>query len=166
MQKLTPKQAAFCQEYVLDLNATQAAIRAGYSKKTANEQGAQQLVKLSVQGEIRRLLDERTRRVEVDADFVVGALVENVQRSMQAVGVLDSEGNPIGQYRYNGAVANKALELLGRHFGMFIDKHEIERSQQPDAIFIAKLLAQAEKRTCVIDAEYIENVANGQNLES
>ena len=162
MQKLTPKQTAFCQEYVLDLNATQAAIRAGYSQKTANEQGTQQLVKLSVQSEVKRLLDERARRVEVDADFVVRALVENVQRSMQAVAMLDSDGNPIGEYRYNGAVANKALELLGRHLGMFIDKHEIERSQQPDAIFIAKLLAQAEKRTCVIDAEYIDRVANGQ----
>ena len=164
MQKLTPKQTAFCQEYVLDLNATQAAIRAGYSKKTANEQGARALAKVSVGTQVKRLLDERTRRVEVDADFVVRTLVENVQRSMQAVGVLDNEGNPIGQYRYNGAVANKALELLGRHLGMFIDKHEVEHSQRLDAIFIAKLLAQAEKRTCVIDAEYIEKAANGQDL--
>ena len=124
-QTLTPKQAAFCREYVVDLNATQAAIRAGYSRRTANEQGAQNLAKLSIRAEVGRLLAERAQRVEVDADFVVRALVENVQRSMQVVPVLDGEGNPIGQYRYNGAVANKALELLGRHLGMFTDKQEI-----------------------------------------
>ena len=162
-QELTPKQSTFCREYVVDLNGTQAAIRAGYSPRSANEQAARALAKANIRAEVNRLLDERTQRVEVDADFVVRALVENVLRSMQAIPIRDSEGNPNGEYRYNGAVANKALELLGRHLGMFTDKHEIEHSQQPDANFIAKLLAQAEKRTCVIDAEYIERVANGQD---
>jgi len=54
-------------------------------------------------------------------------LVENVQRSMQAVAVRDSEGNPI-EYRWSGSVANKALELLGKHLGMFMDKQEIAHS--------------------------------------
>ncbi len=48
MSDLTPKQARFVEEYLLDLNATQAATRAGYSKKTANEQGAQLLAKLRI----------------------------------------------------------------------------------------------------------------------
>jgi phage terminase small subunit len=48
MDKLTPKQLAFCQEYVVDKNGTQAAIRAGYSENSANEQAAQLLAKLSI----------------------------------------------------------------------------------------------------------------------
>jgi phage terminase small subunit len=57
--KLTTKQKIFCQEYLIDLNATQAAIRAGYSKRTANEQGSQNLAKLSIQNCITDLMTER-----------------------------------------------------------------------------------------------------------
>jgi phage terminase small subunit len=60
MSKLTDKQEMFCKEYLIDLNATQAAIRAGYSKKTANEQGSQNLVKLSIQKRIAELKEEGT----------------------------------------------------------------------------------------------------------
>lgn len=143
---LYPKQAVFCREYLIDFNASAAARRAGYSERTANEQGSRLLTKASVQMEIRRLIDERTRRVEIDADWVVKNLVENVQRSMQAVAVRDSEGNPI-EYRYNGAVANKALELLGKHLGMFLDKHRIEQGVQQSDNFpsLSELLMQVEE---------------------
>jgi phage terminase small subunit len=155
---LTAKQTAFCREYLIDFNATQAAIRAGYSPRTANEQGARLLAKASLQVEIRRLVDERAKRVEVSADFVVRTLVENVQRSMQAVPVLDVDGNPVGEYRYNGAVVNKALELLGRHLGMFTDRQEIEHSvRQPDNL-LANLLQEVEarRRGQIIDDDFIE----------
>jgi phage terminase small subunit len=164
IQKLTPKQAAFCREYLVDLNATQAAIRAGYSRRTANEQGAQNLAKLSIQAEVRRLLEERIQRVEVDADYVVRTLVENVQRSMQAIAARDSEGNPIGEYRYDGAVANKALELLGRHLGMFTDRQEI--AIRPTDNLLADLLARVEQSNNVIDQDYIEHGTVGRLSES
>jgi hypothetical protein len=51
--------------------------------------------------------------------------MENANRAMQAQAVLDAEGKPTGEFRYNGAVANRALELLGIEIGMFIDRHEI-----------------------------------------
>lgn len=161
---LTAKQATFCKEYVVDFNATQGATRAGYSPRTANEQGARLLAKASVQVEIRRLIDERAKRVEVDADFVVRMLVENVQRSMQAVAVVDAEGNPIGEYRYNGAVANKSLELLGRHLGMFTDRQEIEHSVRPEHNFLGNLLAQVEatRRNQVIDGAIIADAEPGR----
>jgi phage terminase small subunit len=155
---LTAKQTAFCQEYLVDFNATQAAIRAGYSERTANEQGARLLAKASAQLEIRRLVAARAQRVELDADFVVRMLVDNVKRSMQAVPVVDGDGNPIGEYRYNGAVANKALELLGRHLGMFTDKQEIEHSVRPGGNVLANLLVEVEarRRQMIIDTECIE----------
>ena len=74
--KLTPKQELFCQEYLIDLNATQAAIRAGYSKRTSNEQGCQNLAKLSVAERIAELKEQRNQRVEIKADAVIRELAK------------------------------------------------------------------------------------------
>ena len=73
---MTPKQQAFAEQYLLDLNATQAAIRAGYSKKTANEQGARLLANVSVRSLIERLQSERSERTKIDADWVLRTLAE------------------------------------------------------------------------------------------
>ena len=61
----------------------------------------------------------RTERTEVDQDWVVERLVENANRAMQAVPVIDRDGNETGKFTYAGSVANRALELLGKHAGMF-----------------------------------------------
>ena len=76
MAKLTKKQKLFVDEYLIDLNATQAAIRAGYSVKTANEQGSQNLAKLSIQEEIAKAMAERSRRTGVNQDRVVMELAK------------------------------------------------------------------------------------------
>jgi phage terminase small subunit len=73
---LTDKQEMFCREYLIDLNATQAAIRAGYSEKTANEQGAQNLAKLSIQNRISDLKLQRNEQVNIDAGYVLRRLIE------------------------------------------------------------------------------------------
>ena len=74
MGKLTDKQEMFCKEYLIDLNATQAAIRAGYSKKTANEQAGRLLVNVSVQSKISELKESRSNRIEMSADGVLKEL--------------------------------------------------------------------------------------------
>ena len=71
---LTPKQKRFCEEYIIDLNATQAAIRAGYSKKTAKEIGYENLTKLHVQDYIKELNSERQERTRITADQVLTEL--------------------------------------------------------------------------------------------
>jgi len=150
--------------YLVDFNATQAAIRAGYSQRTSNALGCQLLTKLKIQGEIRRLVDERAKRVEVDADWVVRRLVQNLQRAMQFVPVLDSEGNPIGEYRWSGSVANKALELLGKHLGMLTDRQEIAHSvRRSDDNMLANLLAdiEATRQSQTIDDTFIEGAVMG-----
>jgi phage terminase small subunit len=68
---LTPKQARFVDEYVIDLNATQAAIRAGYSKKTANEQGARLLAKVSLAAEIQTRCAQRSAKLAIKAERVL-----------------------------------------------------------------------------------------------
>lgn len=126
MPDLTSKQALFVQEYLVDLNATQAAIRAGYSEKTARFMGAENLTKPNIQQAVRQGFRDRVRRVEVTQDYVLGMLLKNVERAMQAEPVVDRDGRPTGVYLYQGSVANKALELLGKHLGIFPERHEHE----------------------------------------
>lgn len=71
---LTPKQEAFTREYLIDLNATQAAIRAGYSKRTAEKIGSENLRKPEIAAEIAAAQQRRAQRTEVDADWVLKRL--------------------------------------------------------------------------------------------
>ncbi len=82
MGKLTAKQERFCQEYVIDLNATQAAIRAGYSEKTAKEQGSRLLTNVNLQKRITKLQKERFEKD--DFDEKVKALDLNPKQKMFA----------------------------------------------------------------------------------
>jgi phage terminase small subunit len=68
---LTEKMKRFAEEYIVDLNATQAAIRAGYSEKTAAEIGRQNLIKLEIAEYIQQLMDERANRTQITADRVL-----------------------------------------------------------------------------------------------
>lgn len=72
--KIKPKQEKFCQEYVIDLNGTQAAIRAGYSKKTAQEQSSRLLSNVIIQERIKELQEEARKRNELKADDVIQEL--------------------------------------------------------------------------------------------
>ena len=154
--KLTPKQMRFVDEYLVDLNATQAAIRAGYSTKTAAFIGAQNLKKLQIAEEISRRQKDLQRRTEVTQDRVVKELAriafadmtdyaqvetrmiekdDGTEVSYQAVALKETAELSAEQRAALAGIkqgANgievklhdkiKALELLGRHIGMFNDK--------------------------------------------
>lgn len=119
--KLSPRRERFVQEYLIDLNATQAAIRAGYAANSADVQGTRLLGNDSVRAVIAARQAAIAKKYEGQQGWIVEQLVENVNRSMQLKPVM-RDGVAVGEYRYNGAVANKSLELLGRHRGMFEDK--------------------------------------------
>ena len=125
MASLTAKQEQFCLEYLIDLNATQAAIRAGYSKHTAKDIACQNLAKLNIADRIAELKAERTARTLVDADYVIKGLLKVHERCMQEEAVTDKEGGSTGEYRFEHSGANKSLELLGKHLGLFVEKKEI-----------------------------------------
>jgi phage terminase small subunit len=76
MAKLTPKQEFFCREYIVDLNATQAAVRSGYSEKTANRIASQLLSKLDIQTFIAELMGKRNESVDISAEYVLKRLKE------------------------------------------------------------------------------------------
>lgn len=134
MAKLTDKQAAFVREYLVDLNATQAAIRAGYSERTASRIGPQLLGKTCVREAIEKAQAKRARRVEVTQDYVLSNLVEVVERTMQRAPVLDRKGEQVTDeegravWTFDAKGANRALELLGKHLGIFTDKVRAEVS--------------------------------------
>ena len=74
---LTAKQEAFCREYMLDLNGTQAAIRAGYSNRTAKVQAARLLSNANVSEYLKTLIDKRAEKTEIDADWVLRRLAQD-----------------------------------------------------------------------------------------
>ena len=97
---LTPKQAAFVREYLIDLNGTQAAIRAGYSERTANEQAARLLANVSVSKAVADAQAERADRLEITADRVLAELAKIGFADMRDVAswgetVVDEDGKPI-----------------------------------------------------------------------
>lgn len=118
---LNPKQARFVEEYLLDLNAAEAARRAGYSKRTAKQKGYELLHMPKIEEAVTAAKQARSERTQADQDWIIERLVENVKRAMQLEPVTDREGKSTGEHVYQGSVANKALELLGRHEGMFTD---------------------------------------------
>ncbi len=125
MQELTDRQARFCEEYLIDLNATQAAIRAGYSEKTANEQGARLLANVSVQEKIAELKAERAKRTEMTQDSVIQELAAVARAEVKGVRAVDKL---------------KALELLGKHLGMFVERYEVNAAE------IEKRIAEAREQ--------------------
>ena len=132
MAKLTARQQRFVNEYLIDLNATQAAIRAGYSKKTASSLGISNLGKASIQEAIQRSQQARAERTEITADEVVSIIHETIDRCRQVKPVRDSKGEqvyvttPNGDrvpaFTFNAPGVLKGCELLGRHLGMFDDR--------------------------------------------
>jgi phage terminase small subunit len=118
VSKLTPKQQAFVDEYLIDLNATQAAIRAGYSKKTAQVIGAENLVKPMVKEEIqKRLLAAQARRAET-LDDILNELDENRKAALGAETVQASAATAatMAKAKLLGFVTDKT-ELTGKDGG-------------------------------------------------
>ena len=121
---LTPRMLRFVDEYLIDLHAQNAAIRAGYSKPTAKQIGYQLINKPPIAAEIAKRKAVLAKKAGVSQEWVMERLIENVGRAMQAEPVKDATGATTGEYRYDGGVANRGLELLGKHIGMFVERTE------------------------------------------
>ncbi len=154
---MTKKQKRFIEEYLIDLNATQAAIRAGYSPDTAEQIGYQLLQKTSVSVEVSKAMAERSKRTGISQDRILLELAK--MAFVEMTDVVDPETGKIkenasdddlsciqsvkvkpGNYGVEREVKlcdkKAALELLGRHLGMFKDNLNItvETSEKLDDI--------------------------------
>ncbi len=105
---MTPKQECFCREYLVDLNATAAAHRAGYSERTAKQQGSRLLTNVDVQAEAQ---EARAKRTGLTQDAVVQGLLKEAE--------FKGEGS-------SPAARVSAWAHLGRHLGMFNDKIAVD----------------------------------------
>lgn len=121
--ELTPKQEAFCVNYVANgCNATSAAKSAGYEEGTAKQMGYENLTKPYLLKRINEIRKQLNLSGIVSAEWVVSKLKDNAESCLQDVPVLDGDGEPIGEYKRDSSGANKALELIGKTMGMFVDK--------------------------------------------
>ena len=121
-RKLAPMQSVFVQEYLIDLNATQAAIRAGYSAKTAEQQGYQLLQKPSVQAAIAARQKEREQRTAVTADRV---LLEAARLALfDPRKLFNSDGSPKGitELDDDTAAAVAGIEVVEQFEGSGTDR--------------------------------------------
>lgn len=141
---MTRKQQMFIKEYLVDLNATQAAIRAGYSAKTANEQGARMLANASIKAAVQEEMDKRATKLELTADKVlseisymafydpadfagiknpddIAQLPEHVRKA-----VVGWSWDKAGNFVIKLSPKTPSQELLGRHLKLFTDKLEVE----------------------------------------
>lgn len=131
-RELNAKQELFCLEYLKDLNATQAAIRSGYSENTAQQTGSENLSKPLISNRVAELMKDRTERVLVDADWVLKRSVELHDRCTQASAVIDCDGEPVldkeGRpiYRFEHTGVSKALELIGKHVNVQAFSERVE----------------------------------------
>ena len=121
---LNQKQERFVAEYLIDLNASKAAIRAGYSEKTAGSQAFDLLKKPEIQTLIAESMKAREERTEITQDYVLNTIRNTVERCSQEQPVLDFEGNPTGEYRFDASNVLKGCELLGKHLAMWTDKQQ------------------------------------------
>lgn len=117
---LTDKQAKFVDEYLIDLNATQACIRAGYSAKTADRIGPELLGKTCVAEAVKAAMENRSKRVQRTADDVMRDLAAIRADAMQIVH--DKDGNAV---MLDKPSAIKTLELEGKHLAMWTDKQQL-----------------------------------------
>tara|TARA_Y100000310_G_scaffold319574_1_gene375005 strand:+ start:847 stop:1224 length:378 start_codon:yes stop_codon:yes gene_type:complete len=108
-QMLRPKQQCFVEEYLIDLNATQAAIRAGYSERSANPQAARLLAKDSIKAAIAEAIAVRSAESEITVKLVLDGLLREAK--------FTGEGT-------SHAARVAAWEKLGKYLQLFVDRHE------------------------------------------
>lgn len=150
---LTPKQEAFVREYLVDLNASQAALRAGYSAKTAPKIGFENLQKPEIAQAIAKAQQKRAERTEITQDRVLSEIAKIAfgdardvmkwgpdgvilrssdeltdAQAAQVAEVSETTSATGGSLKLKKHDKVKALELLGRHLGMFTDKTEVSGS--------------------------------------
>ena len=148
---LNPKQQRFVDEYLVDLNATQAAMRAGYSRNSARQVASENLSKPNISAAVAMAKKERSERTEIDADWVLQQAVEVHRRCMQEIRPVrnpktgkqqcDDDGNAL--FTFNAAAASRALELIGKHVEVAAFKDRVEVS---NGLSLIERINQGRKR--------------------
>lgn len=144
MAKLTDKQELFAREYLKDLNATQAAIRAGYSEKTANEQASRLLANVNIQNFVAELKAERVEKTGIDAAYVLRRLVEIDQ--MDVLDILKDDGGlkPITEWPKTWRTTLSGLDINTTitNFDETTTENILKKIKWPDKVKNLELLGK------------------------
>lgn len=126
---LNARQRMFVKEYLKDLNGTQAAIRAGYSVKSAQSIATENMRKPFIADEIKKGLLKREVKLELNAEWVLRNLKAVSDRCLQEVTPIveriNGEAVETGEFKFDSSGVCKANELIGKHLKMFTEKHEV-----------------------------------------
>ncbi|ELY4525183.1 terminase small subunit [Cronobacter sakazakii] len=141
---LTDKQEMFCREYLIDLNATQAAIRAGYSVKTANRTASENLSKPDIQNRIAELKNKRNEDVGINAAYVLQRLVEIDQ--MDVADILNDDGSlkAVSQWPKCWRITLQGIDLAStiRNFDEETEETILKKIKWPDKVKNLELLGK------------------------
>lgn len=127
---LTDKQIRFCEEYLVDMNGTQAAIRAGYSEKTANEQASRLLANVNIQEKIRGLKQELSERTMVNAQKVIDELAKIAFFDMRNIFSADNTMLDIRQLEDKDVAAIASVEIYEEFVGGGEDKQFVGQTKK------------------------------------
>jgi hypothetical protein len=118
-----PKHERFAQEVASGKTQVEAYEIAGYKPNDGN--AAQLAKRPEISARVAEINGIAADKVAIDKSWVLERLITNSERAMQVIEVLDKDGNGTGEFRYEGNVANKALELIGKELGMFKERLEL-----------------------------------------
>lgn len=124
------RRKLFVNEYIIDFNGSRAAIAAGYSKKAAKQIAHRLLTQADLVQAIKKRVDHRIAKLQLDQNYVVQGLIEVYERCMQATEVKNADGVPTGEWKFDAKGANTALKALGEHLQMF--PRNVKHSNDPD----------------------------------
>lgn len=131
-KKLTAKQQRFCDEYLIDLNATQAAIRAGYSEKSARQMATENMTKPSIKEYIEKRMDEKEKKLIANQDEVLKYLTSVLRGESESEEiVIENVGDFTSEARTMKKAPSekdrlKAAELLGKRYSLFKDSMKLD----------------------------------------
>ena len=133
MDKLTAKQKRFCDEYLIDMNAKQAAIRAGYSERTARVIGQENLLKPALKRYIQQRMAEKETSLIADQNEILEYLTSVLRGESEAGMIVDKNGDKAATPDLPGVKDRlRAAELLGKRYGLFVEKVDLTKRELSD----------------------------------
>lgn len=133
VEKLTAKQQRFCDEYLIDLNAKQAAIRAGYSERTAKQIGRENLTKPYLKKYIQQRMKEKETSMIADQNEILEYLTSVLRGESEAGTIVDKNGDMAASPDLPGVKDRlRAAELLGKRYGLFVEKVDLTKRKLSD----------------------------------
>ena len=143
---LNARQEAFCREYLKDHNATRAYETQYKARgRVAEANSSRLLSKAKVREFIAELEAKAAKRNDLTVDAVLKGIKNVAVISVKPIPVFDKDGKQIGERCADAAAANKSFEMLGKHLGMFVDKHEVDLNMDLSTLSDEELVALAKR---------------------